>query len=60
MTDPRPRASAHGDATCCMIVRGINHVNEGATPEDMLSIRAWIEPHRVLTMRHRQLALARS
>jgi zinc transporter len=50
--DPRPRASAHGDALL-MIVRGIN-VNEGATPEDMLSIRAWIEPRRVITMRHRQ------
>jgi len=51
-SDPRPRATAHGDALL-MIVRGIN-VNEGATPEDMLSIRAWIEPHRVVTMRHRQ------
>ncbi|MEO7731946.1 MAG: zinc transporter ZntB [Kofleriaceae bacterium] len=50
--DPRPRASAHGDALL-LIVRGIN-VNEGATPEDMLSIRAWIEPRRVVTMRHRQ------
>lgn len=51
-SDPRPRATAHGDALL-LVVRGIN-VNEGATPEDMLSIRAWIEPHRVVTMRHRQ------
>ncbi|MBC7978889.1 MAG: zinc transporter ZntB [Myxococcales bacterium] len=50
--DPRPRATAHSDALL-MIIRGIN-VNEGATPEDMLSIRAWVEPHRVVTMRHRQ------
>jgi len=50
--DPRPRATAHGDALL-LIVRGIN-VNEGAAPEDMLSIRAWIEPHRVITLRHRQ------
>jgi zinc transporter len=51
-SDPRPRATAHGDALL-LIVRGIN-VNEGASPEDMLSIRAWIEPHRVVTLRHRQ------
>jgi len=50
--DPRPRAMAHGDALL-LIVRGIN-VNEGAAPEDMLSIRAWIEPHRVVTLRRRQ------
>jgi zinc transporter len=50
--DPRPRAAAHGDALL-LIVRGIN-LNEGAAPEDMLSIRAWIEPHRVVTLRHRK------
>jgi len=50
--DPRPRAVAHGDALL-LIVRGIN-VNEGAAPEDMLSIRAWIEPHRVVALRRRQ------
>jgi len=50
--DPRPRAMAHGDALL-LIVRGIN-VNEGAAPEDMLSIRSWIEPHRVVTLRRRQ------
>lgn len=49
--DPRPRAAAHGDALL-LIVRAIN-LNEGAAPEDMLSIRAWIEPHRVVTLRHR-------
>lgn len=50
--DPRPRATAHGDALL-LIVRAIN-LNEGAAPEDMLSIRAWIEPRRVVTLRHRQ------
>lgn len=49
--DPRPRAAAHGDALL-LIVRAIN-LNEGAAPEDMLSIRAWIEPHRMVTLRHR-------
>jgi zinc transporter len=56
--DPRPRAAAHGDALL-LIVRGIN-VNEGATPEDMLSIRAWIEPRRVITLRRRQSRSLRS
>jgi len=50
--DPRPRAVPHGDALL-LIVRAIN-LNQGAEPEDMLSIRAWIEPHRVVTLRHRQ------
>ena len=50
--DPRPRASSHGDGLL-LIVRGIN-VNPGAAPEDMLSIRAWIEPERMITLRHRQ------
>jgi zinc transporter len=50
--DPRPRATAHGDGLL-LIVRGIN-VNRGAAPEDMLSIRAWIEPRRMITLRHRQ------
>jgi zinc transporter len=49
--DPRPRATAHGDALL-LVVRGIN-VNEGAAPEDMLSIRCWIEPDRCVTLRHR-------
>jgi len=50
--DPRPRAVVHGDALV-LIVRAIN-LNEGAAPEDMLSIRAWIEPRRMVTMRHRR------
>jgi len=49
--DPRPRAVAHGDALL-LIIRGINH-NTGSAPEDMISIRAWIEPNRIVTLRHR-------
>jgi zinc transporter len=49
--DPRPRAVAHGDALL-LIIRGINN-NEGAAPEDMISVRAWIEPRRIVTLRHR-------
>jgi zinc transporter len=49
--DPRPRAVAHGE-DLMMIVRGIN-MNVGSDPEDMISVRAWIEPRRIITMRHR-------
>jgi zinc transporter len=50
--DPRPRAAAHGEALL-LLIRAIN-LNQGAAPEDMLSIRAWIEPHRMVTLRHRK------
>lgn len=49
--DPRPRALAHGE-DLLLIVRGIN-LNEGAAPEDMVSVRAYVEPRRILTLRHR-------
>ncbi len=49
--DPRPRAATHG-RDLLLIVRGIN-LNVGAEPEDMISVRAWIEPQRIITMRHR-------
>lgn len=50
-SDPRPRATAYGD-DLLVIVRGINQ-NQGSEPEDMLSVRTWIEPRRVITLRHR-------
>lgn len=50
-TDPRPRATAHAEELL-LIVRGIN-MNQGSAPEDMISVRAWIEPRRIITMRHR-------
>ena len=49
--DPRPRATPHDDHLL-VIARGINQ-NEGSQPEDMISVRAWIEPQRIITMRHR-------
>jgi zinc transporter len=57
-SDPRPRAVAHGDALL-LIMRGINN-NAGAAPEDMISVRAWIEPHRMLTLRHRPSSTIKS
>jgi zinc transporter len=49
--DPRPRASARGE-DLLMIVRAIN-LNAGAAPEDMISVRCFIEPRRIVTLRHR-------
>ena len=49
--DPRPRAAANGDALL-LVIRGINR-NPGAEPEDMISIRGWVEPRRIVTLRHR-------
>jgi zinc transporter len=49
--DPRPRAVAHGE-DLLMIVRAIN-LNAGAAPEDMISVRCFIEPRRIVTLRHR-------
>ncbi|HWU90224.1 MAG TPA: zinc transporter ZntB [Kofleriaceae bacterium] len=49
--DPRPRAIAHGE-NLMLIVRGINQ-NQGSNPDDMISIRVWVEPRRIVMMRHR-------
>jgi zinc transporter len=49
--DPRPRAFVRGE-DLLLIVRGIN-LNQGAAPEDMISIRACIGPQRVITLRKR-------
>jgi zinc transporter len=49
--DPRPRALARGD-DLLLIVRGIN-LNAGFSPEDMLSVRTFVEPRRIVTLRHR-------
>jgi zinc transporter len=33
-----------------VILRGVN-MNPGAEPDDLISVRIWIEPHRVITLR---------
>lgn len=50
--DPRPRMLPQGD-DLLVIIRGINN-NEGAEPEDMVSIRCYVERDRVVTLRHRR------
>ena len=49
--DPRPRATMYGEHLL-VIARGIN-MNEGSEPEDMISVRDWVEPRRIITVRHR-------
>jgi len=56
--DPRPRALAVGDSLL-LILRGIN-LNQGAEPEDMVSVRCWIEPGRIITMRHRPVRVLKT
>ncbi|HUH04537.1 MAG TPA: zinc transporter ZntB [Kofleriaceae bacterium] len=51
--DPRPR-SLQVDDGLVVIIRGIN-LNEGAKPEDMVSLRMWADEHRIITLRHRRL-----
>jgi zinc transporter len=52
-TDPRPSISVFGDAVM-LVVRGVN-LNQGAEPEDMVSMRVWAQAGRVITMRRRPL-----
>lgn len=50
--DPRPRALAQEGEKLLLIVRGVNRA-DGAHPEDLVSLRCWFEPRRMITMRHR-------
>lgn len=51
--DSRPRAMTHED-NLFVNLRGVN-MNPGADPEDMVSIRIWLEPDRIVTTRRRML-----
>lgn len=53
-TEARPRAAVHGHGVL-VILRGVN-TNPGAEPEDMVSVRLWVEPERVVSMSNRELA----
>lgn len=55
MMDPesRPRCLQHGDGVLTML-RGVN-MNPGAQLEDMISVRIWLEPGRVVTAARRRL-----
>jgi len=51
--ETRPRATRIGDGLL-VFLRGVN-LNEGAEPEDMVSLRLWIDDHRIVSLRRRQL-----
>ena len=49
--DPRPRSLRQGEGLL-VVIRGINS-NAHADPEDMVSLRIWLEADRVISVRHR-------
>jgi len=49
----RPRCQQFEEGVM-LFLRGVN-LNPGADPEDMVSIRLWIEPNRIISVRLRQL-----
>lgn len=51
--ETRPRMTQF-DQGVLLILRGVN-LNQDAVPEDMISIRLWIDEHRIITMRKRKL-----
>ncbi|MHC4909571.1 MAG: zinc transporter ZntB [Planctomycetota bacterium] len=51
--ETRPRCAAIGDGRM-VILRGVN-LNVGANPEDMVSIRVWIDSKRVISLRRRKV-----
>ena len=51
--DSRPRTIPFEEAVL-VTLRGVN-LNPGERPEDMISIRCWIEQGRMITTRHRRL-----
>jgi zinc transporter len=51
--ETRPRIVSYPNALL-LILRGVN-CNPGADPEDMVSIRMWLDEHRIISMRHRKV-----
>lgn len=51
--ETRPRCTPVGSGFIVNL-RGVN-LNPGAAPEDMVSLRIWIEEHRIVTVRRRRL-----
>ncbi|OPX55916.1 zinc transporter [Oceanospirillum multiglobuliferum] len=54
VTDTRPRCTPFGQ-NLLLVLRGVN-LNPGAEPDDMVSIRLWVEQNRIISTRKRQLA----
>jgi len=51
--ETRPRITEI-DGGAIIILRGVN-LNNNANPEDMISIRLWIDNHRIISLQKRQL-----
>jgi len=51
--ETRPRC-LFSDGGLLMVLRGVN-LNPGADPEDMVSLRMWIDARRIITVRRRKL-----
>jgi zinc transporter len=51
--ETRPRMTQINDGVL-LILRGVN-LNENADPEDMVSIRLWVDKHRIISVRKRKL-----
>ncbi len=51
--ETRPRSVVSGEGLMAFL-RGVN-LNPGAQPEDMISMRLWLERDRIITLRHRRL-----
>ena len=51
--DTRPRCFTYASGML-IILRGVN-LNPGADPDDMISIRLWVEKSRIITIRHRKV-----
>ncbi len=52
-SETRPRCDSYEDGIL-LVLRGVN-LNPGAEPEDMVSIRIWIDESRVISTRFRKL-----
>ncbi|HKI60654.1 MAG TPA: zinc transporter ZntB [Mariprofundaceae bacterium] len=51
--DARPRVVTAADSML-LVLRGVN-CNPGADPEDMVSLRLWLDEHRIISLRHRRV-----
>ena len=56
VTRPRSLAVAGG---LLVILRGLNPADD-SEPEDLVSLRVWLEEHRAVTLRHRRLNVPRN
>ncbi|MBN1476715.1 zinc transporter ZntB [Candidatus Sumerlaeota bacterium] len=54
--ETRPRVARKGDGLL-VILRGVN-LNPGEDPEDMISIRLWIDAHRIISLRSNHIMAA--